>query len=199
MTTIPTVPAPAVAPDVRSARARLPLTPLTGLVGRALTFYSTRKWGAVADSLLAMGHHRRVLLTDARLEMSVARWNKLDPQLKALAEMASASRIECTWCLDFGYYLAHSAGLDLAKISAVPHWRDSDLFTDVERRVLDYSEAVTATPPTVTDDMSGALRNDLGDAGLVELTMIVCVENVRSRFNASLGLQSQGFSESCRV
>ena len=34
---------------------------------------------------------------------------------------------------------------------------------------------------------------------LVELTMIVGVENLRSRFNSALGLASQGFSESCRV
>jgi alkylhydroperoxidase family enzyme len=116
-----------------------------------------------------------------------------------LAEITAATRIECSWCMDFGYFLAHSQGLDLAKISAVPTWRESDLYTDVERRVLEYTEAVTATPPVVTDDMTEALRKDLGDDGLVELTMMICVENVRSRFNAALGLQSQGFSETCRV
>jgi len=47
--------------------------------------------------------------------------------------------------------------------------------------------------------MTQALRTDIGDDGLVELTMIVGVENLRSRFNSALGLASQGFSESCRV
>jgi len=42
-------------------------------------------------------------------------------------------------------------------------------------------------------------RTDLGDDGLGELTMMVAVENQRSRFNAALGLWSQGFSESSRV
>ena len=73
------------------------------------------------------------------------------------------------------------------------------MFTDVERRVLEYAEAMTATPPQVTDEMAEALRADLGNDGLVELTMMVGVENLRSRFNSALGLASQGFSESCRV
>ena len=78
-------------------------------------------------------------------------------------------------------------------------WRTAEIFTDVERHVLEYAEAMTATPPEVTDEMTQALRADIGDDGLVELTMIVGVENLRSRFNSALGLASQGFLESCRM
>ena len=193
------VPAPPVEATARSTRARVPLTEPTGLVGRALNFYAKRKYGQVLDNLLAMAHNRKVLLTDGVFELSLARWNKLDEQLKQLAVMSASVDIGCSWCMDFGYFEAHSARLDMAKIQAVPGWRSSSVFTPVERRVLEYTEAMTATPPTVTDEMTQALRQDLGDDGLVELTMMVCVENLRSRFNAALGLQSQGFSESCRV
>ena len=151
------------------------------------------------DNLLAFWHNRKVLRGYLRFEMAVAKWNALDPQLRVLAEMAAAKDIECTWCIDFGYYKAHSDGLDTAKLEAVPTWRTSDVFTPTERRVLEYAEAMTATPPTVTDELAAALRADLGDAAFVELTMMVGVENIRSRFNAALGLTSQGFSESCRV
>jgi alkylhydroperoxidase family enzyme len=81
----------------------------------------------------------------------------------------------------------------------VPRWRDSDVYTDVERQVMAYAEAVTATPPTVTDEMVAGLRRHLDDAALVELTMMVAVENVRSRFNSSLGLTSQGFTDRCEI
>lgn len=30
-----------------------------------------------------------------------------------------------------------------------------DVFTPVERRVLEYAEAMTVTPPEVTDEMAG--------------------------------------------
>ncbi len=192
--TIP--PAPS---STRRSRARVPLDPPRGIIGRLFTWYAERRFGQVPESMLALAANPRVLRADTRFEMSVARWNALDPQLKALAEMAAASAIECTWCMDFGYFLAHSAGLDLVKISAVPQWRTSTVFTDIERGVLEYTEAMTSTPPTVTDELVEAIREEIGDAALVELTMMVAVENLRSRVNAALGLSSQGFSESCRV
>jgi alkylhydroperoxidase family enzyme len=81
----------------------------------------------------------------------------------------------------------------------VPRWRDSAVFDDTERAVLAYAEAVSATPPAVTDAMVADLRQRLDDAALVELTMMIAVENERSRFNSALGLASQGFSDRCAV
>jgi alkylhydroperoxidase family enzyme len=179
--------------------ARISLTPRRTLVYRLAEWYSRRSYGVVAEPLAAMGHHPRVLLTDARFETSLARWKRLDPTLKALAVMASAVSIGCSWCVDFGYWISTQVGVDPAKLRDVPEWRDSDVYTDLERQVMAYAEAVTATPPTVTDEMVAALRQELDDAALVELTMMVAVENVRSRFNSSLGLTSQGFKDRCEI
>jgi alkylhydroperoxidase family enzyme len=44
-----------------------------------------------------------------------------------------------------------------------------------------------------------ALREHLDEPQLVELTAIVCLENVRSRFNAAVGLTRQGFKDRCEV
>jgi AhpD family alkylhydroperoxidase len=179
--------------------ARIPLDPPRTRLYRLAEWYSRRTWGVVADPLAAMGHNMRVLITDARFETSLARWNRLDPTLKALAEMASAVAIGCSWCVDFGYWETTRRGIDPVKIRDVPRWRDSDVYTDLERQVMAYAEAVTATPPTVTDEMVAELRRQLDDAALVELTMMVAVENVRSRFNRALGLTSQGFTDRCEI
>jgi AhpD family alkylhydroperoxidase len=179
--------------------ARIPLDPPRTLLYRAIEWYSRRRWGTVAEPAAAMGHNMRVLLTNARFEMSVDKWRRLDPTLKALAEMAAAASIGCSWCMDFGYWVAHEKGVDPAKLRDVPRWRESAVYTDLERRVLEYTEAATATPPTVTDELVGGLRRDLGDAALVELTMMIAVENQRSRFNSALGLTSQGFKDRCEV
>ena len=179
--------------------ARIPLDPpRTGLY-RLAEWYARRRYGVVPEPLAAMAHHPRVLLTDVRFETSLARWDRLDRTLKALAVMASAVSIGCSWCVDFGYWTSTQEGVDPAKLRAVSRWRDSDVFTDLERRVMAYAEAVTATPPTVTDAMVADLRRELDDAELVELTMMVAVENVRSRFNSALGLTSQGFRDGCEL
>ncbi|MGY1591552.1 carboxymuconolactone decarboxylase family protein [Geodermatophilus sp. SYSU D00708] len=177
--------------------ARIPLDPPRTPVTRLAEWYARRTYGALPDPLAAMAHHPGVLVTDAGFEMSLARWNRLDRTLKALAVMASAVAIGCSWCVDFGYWISSQEGVDPAKLRAVPTWRDSDVFTDLERQVMAYAEAVTATPPDVTDEMVAALRRELDDAQLVELTMMVAVENVRSRFNSALGLTSQGFRDRC--
>jgi AhpD family alkylhydroperoxidase len=179
--------------------ARISLDPPRSPVYRLIEWYSRRRWGAVADPAAAMGHNPKVLLTNARFETSLDKWNRLDPTLKHLAEMAASVAIGCSWCVDFGYWIATSKGTDPAKLEDVPRWRESDVYTDLERRVLEYAEAATATPPTVTDELVESLRRDLGEAALVELTMMIAVENQRSRFNSALGLSSQGFKDRCEL
>jgi len=53
-------------------------------------------------------------------------------------------------------------------------WRESDVFTPLERDVLKYAEAMTHTPPTVTDELSARLLAALGAPALVELTAYIC-------------------------
>jgi alkylhydroperoxidase family enzyme len=185
--------------EARRAAARVPLQEPEGLVGRMITWYSRRTYGDVLDNGLALLHNRPVLWAVLGFERKVAKWDRLDPDLKILAEMASASAIGCSWCMDFGYYAAHSRGLAVDRLREVPRWRQSGAFDDRERRVMEYAEAMTATPPLVTDAMAVALREELGDEAFVELTMIVAVENERSRFNSALGLTSQGFSDRCEI
>lgn len=122
---------------------------------RAARAYSRRAYGDVLAPGLAMAHHTRVLLTYVRFERSLARWHRLDDDLKGLAVLAAAARVGCAWCMDFGYWTEHTRGLGPAKLQAVPMWRDSELFTLLERQVLAYAEAMSATPPQVTDEITG--------------------------------------------
>ena len=179
--------------------ARIPLDPPRTLIYRLTEWYSRRRFGVVADPAAAMGHNPRVLIGNARFEMAVEKWHRLDPTLKALAEMASSVSIGCSWCVDFGYWISASKGTDPVKLRDVPRWRDSDAYTDLEREVMAYAEAMSATPPAVPDEMVARLRRQLDDAALVELTMMIAVENERSRFNSALGLTSQGFQDRCEI
>ena len=178
---------------------RIPQARITGLYGKALTAYARRSWGRVPDNAYVLWHNKPVLKAVFGFEQKVGRWSALDPHLKTYAEMASAGVIGCSWCLDFGYFLAHTKGLDEAKVREVPRWRESDVFTELERDVMAYAEAMTVTPPQVTDEMVAGLDRQLGHAAVVELTMMVAVENERSRFNSAMGLASQGFSDVCEL
>ena len=132
-------------------------------------------------------------------EQKVAKFDALDRDLSVLAQAATAATVGCSWCLDFGYYLAHSEGMDLEKIREVMRWRDSDVFSPVEREVLGFAEAMSTTPLTVTDEMVASLLAHLGEEAMVELTMMVAIENERARFNSAAGLKAQGFSDVCEI
>jgi AhpD family alkylhydroperoxidase len=181
------------------SRFRVRKAEITGIYGKVLTAYAKRTFGQVPDNVYVFWHNRKVLKSIVGFEQKVTKYDALDPHLKAYAELAAAGAIGCSWCLDFGYFLAHTEGLRLEKVREVPRWRESAAFTDLERDVLEYTEAMTATPPTVTDEMVTQLTDQLGEAAVVELTAMVAIENQRSRFNAAMGLESQGYSDVCEL
>jgi len=179
--------------------ARIPLEhPRTPFV-RFVEWYSRRKFGDQLDPNRVALHNRRVFTTIALTESTVPRWNTLDPTLTALATMMPSAMIGCSWCLDFGYWEHTHQGVAADKLHDVPRWRDSDVYTDLERKVLEYAEAMTVTPPEVTDEMVSSLREELTDAQLVELTALIALENQRSRTFAAVGLTSQGFQDQCEL
>ena len=80
-----------------------------------------------------------------------------------------------------------------AKAAAVTTWRDSDLFSEAERLALEYAERVTFTDQAVDDAFFAQLKQHYSEAQIVELTAAVALENFRSKFNPTLGVESQGF------
>ena len=78
------------------------------------------------------------------------------------------------------------------KIAAVAGYKTSELFTPAERVALELADAMTATPPEVTDDLFARVREHYSDAQLVELAAIVAQENYRSRFNTTFRIESAG-------
>jgi alkylhydroperoxidase family enzyme len=76
---------------------------------------------------------------------------------------------------------------------------ESEVFTPLERDVLEYAEAMTTTPTTVTGELAAGLRERLGPAALVELTVFIGFANLASRVNTAHGIKSQGYSDACEI
>jgi alkylhydroperoxidase family enzyme len=176
--------------------ARISLNPPRTLGYRLGSRFARRRYGVMPDPGAAIGHNMQVGRSYAIFEMRVERWRQLDRELKDLAVMAVAAAIGCAWCMDFGYWDAMvNHAVPAEKIRETANWRGSKVFSELELLVMEYAEAMTATPPRVTDAMAEALRRHLNEAQLVELTAIVAVENLRSRTNSALGLTAQGFQD----
>lgn len=176
---------------------RIPAKDITGPYGALVKVFSKRMFGRVPESLGVMWHNVPVLKASMAFGQKMQKWDRCDETLKAFAHMAVASYIGCSWCLDFNYFMAFHEGLDVERAREVPRWRESDAFTPLEREVLAYAEAMSTTPPTVTDAMVAGLNDQLGPAAVVELTSVIGFANLTTRGNVALGIESEGFAAAC--
>src|SRR5579864_8002150 len=176
---------------------RIPQAELTGLYGALVKRMSRKMFGEVPEPVGVAWHNRKALNMSFSLGRKLQKLDQCDANLKSFAHMATASLIGCSFCLDFGYFHAHNEGLDVTKAREVPRWRESDVFTSLERDVMEYAEAMTQTPPIVTDELSAKLLKALGPAALVELTSFIALANFMARSNVAMGIESQEFSASC--
>ena len=167
-----------------------------GLPVRAALAVTRRMFGRRLDPQVLTAHHRGAFWADLLRDGVLLRTRTaLPPGLADLVNHRTAVVIGCPWCLDFSAMLALRTGLTPERLLAVPDYARSPLFSALEQRAMAYADALTATPLTVTDEQVAELRTDLGDAGLVELTHLVALENQRSRFNHGLGITAQGFTD----
>jgi alkylhydroperoxidase family enzyme len=150
---------------------------------------------AMIEPAQAYTHTPGLLLGYGAFEWAVAKAHRVPERLKVLAELKAAALTHCEWCMDIGSPIAYRAGVTEAQMLALPHYRDSAEFSELEKLALDYAVGISSTPVSVSDELFEALREHFDDAQLVELTNVIAVENMRGRFNLALGIGATGFSE----
>ncbi|OCB31420.1 transposase [Mycobacterium malmoense] len=180
-----------------------PLSPRrAGLLTRAMYRIAKRRYGQVPEPFTVTAHHRKLMVAGAVHETMIDRASKALPaSVRELAVLWTARSIGCSWCVDFGSMLQRLDGLDVERLKDIDRYATSSLFTDDERAAIRYADAMTTDPHTVTDEQVADLRARFGDAGVIELTYQIGVENMRARMNTALGITEQGFNsgDACRV
>jgi AhpD family alkylhydroperoxidase len=173
--------------------------PFTGLVLRVARRKTKQLTGRETERMIgpleAYAQRPRLLVGYGMLEDATARLDRVPERLKVLAELKAATMTSCQYCIDIGSQIARRAGLSDEQLLALPRYRDSDLFDELEKLVLDYAVGMSVTPVAVTDELFARLRESFDDGQLVELTNVIALENMRGRFNLALGFGSAGFSE----
>ena len=169
---------------------------------RAMYRYARRRFGQVPEPFTVGAHHRRLLVANAVHELMIERASKrLPTSVRELAVFWTARSIGCSWCVDFGSMVQRLDGLDVQRLKDIDNYATSPAYTDDERAAIAYADAMTTDPHTVTDQQVADLRARFGDAGVIELTYQIGVENMRARMNTALGITEQGFDSggACRV
>jgi AhpD family alkylhydroperoxidase len=129
-----------------------------------------------------------------KFQQAVRKADSVDARLKYLVELKGAQMIGCEFCVDLGSQICRHSGLSDEELMALPHYRQSDLFSEQEKAALDYTVGVMRTPVDVSDELFARMREHFDDKQLVEITALLTVVNL-DRFNAAFRIGSAGFSE----
>jgi AhpD family alkylhydroperoxidase len=180
-----------------------PLPPRrAGRLTRAMYWVAKRRYGQVPEPFAVAAHHRGLMVAGAVHETMIDRASKSLPvSVRELAVFWTARTIGCSWCVDFGSMLQRLDGLDIKRLEEIDNYATSTAFTDNERAAIAYADAMTTDPHTVTDEQVADLKARFGEAGVIELTYQIGVENMRARMNTALGITEQGFNsgDACRI
>jgi len=162
---------------------------------RALARLTGREPERMIEPLELYAHVPGLMFAYGKMEQAAAEQDRVDGRLKVLAGLKAATLTNCEFCVDLGSQVARLSGLSDEQLLALPRYRESGLFTDLQKLVLDYAVGMSRTPVEVPDDLFAALREHFDEAQLVELTSAIALENMRGRFNLALGVGVAGFSE----
>jgi 4-carboxymuconolactone decarboxylase len=128
------------------------------------------------------------------LEWETSRAHSVPEKLKDLAGTKAAALVGCEFCIDIASAISSKTGVTPEQLADLPRYRESPHFSELEKLVIEYAAAMTATPSDVSDSLFDALRAHFSERQLVELTSAIAIENYRARFNWAFGIGSQGFA-----
>jgi AhpD family alkylhydroperoxidase len=150
--------------------------------------------GSGIEPIEIWAHQPKMLSGMGKFQGAVRKGRTVDERTKYLVEAKGAQMIGCEYCLDLGSQIARNSGFSDDELLALLRYRESDLFSEPEKLVLDYAVAVMRTPVEVSDELFAQLKEHFTDEQLVEITAMLMVTNLH-RFNAAFGIGPAGFSE----
>ncbi|MEM7337122.1 MAG: carboxymuconolactone decarboxylase family protein [Actinomycetota bacterium] len=120
---------------------------------------------------------------------------KLDPFLRELGQIrvgyAQASQFvfsqHCKACREMG--------MSEEKIQAIPNWSVATCFSDAERAVLAYTDALVLEGGRVSDGVFAAVAEHLDEVEILEFTYITLTYDLHARMTKALKLEFDDVEE----
>ena len=91
--------------------------------------------------------------------------------------------------------MGRGEGVSERQLADLAAFEESPAFTELEKRVLRYTVALTGTPADAPEELFNSLREHFNPQQMVELTAAIAWENFRARFNRGFGIEAEGFAE----
>ncbi len=145
---------------------------------------SARLWGRIPKAFLALTLLYRALDRNA---------SPIEPALRSLLTVRVSQINWCEFCVDLNSAVALERHVPETKLDALKDFEHSPLFSEREKAVLVYAEAMTRSGGKPDEALKARLKRHFDEDAIIELTALVAFQNLSSKFNATLGVQPQGF------
>jgi uncharacterized peroxidase-related enzyme len=146
-----------------------------------------RTLGFVPNSLLTMA--RRPALARGLIALSRGVYDpkgEVDLGLKRLLGHTASMAAGCLYCRAHTGTSAMRHGVSADKLAALPHYRDSALYSEAERAAIDFAFAAASQPNDVSDELFAHLRRHWSEGQVVEILGVVALFGFFNRWNDSM-------------
>jgi len=120
---------------------------------------------------------------------------KLSPQLRELGQTRAGYTRGSQFVYSQHCKSCRSVGIAEDKIQAIAHWNVSNLFTELERAVLAYTDALVLEGGRVADAVFDVLQAHLSDEEILELTYITALYEMHAVMSRALRLEYDDVDE----
>lgn len=114
---------------------------------------------------------------------------ELSPQLRELAQTRAGFARGSRFVFSQHCKASRDVGLSEEKIQAIPAWSVATCYSPIERAVLAYSDCLVLEGGRVPDAVFDALRVELGDTEILELTYVTCLYELHATMSRALRLE----------
>ena len=120
---------------------------------------------------------------------------KLDPQLRELGQTRAGYARGSQFVFSQHCKASRDVGLSEEKIENIPAWSVADCYSPLERAVLAYADALVLEGGRVPDPVFEALRAELSEQEILELTYTTCLYEMHATMSRALRLEYDDVDE----
>ena len=114
---------------------------------------------------------------------------KLDPKYRELGQLRAGWARGSKFVYSQHCKAARSVGLSEAQIDGITHWQVCDCYTDIERALLAYTDALVLMGGRVPDGVFEALKKHLSDEEILEFTYVTALYDFHAVISKALRLE----------
>jgi alkylhydroperoxidase family enzyme len=114
---------------------------------------------------------------------------KLDPKYRELGQLRAGWARGSKFVYSQHCKAGRGVGLSEEKIGGIAHWQVCDCYSDVERALLAYTDALVLQGGRVTDGVFEALKKHLSDEEILEFTYVTALYDFHAVTSKALRLE----------